>query len=191
MISSSGPELEPEQLQAHNQTKGQMRNPCAKSTTLGTCAAGTTTGVGAHAGGIARAAPVKTTLAGADVAEPAYWGVHSPPPFLGTPPGIPRIRLAPTNTFCQAQAHVVCSRPCHNRPQVGSVKKCSARQNRVPENHLPGLMSGNWKRARSRDCDSARPNGRRPGPDSITQPGAPLKCLALPPRDLNRPEMFL
>jgi hypothetical protein len=60
-----------------------MRNPCAKSTTLGTCAAGTTTGVGAHARGIARGAPVKTTLAGAGFAEPAHWGVHSPPPSSG------------------------------------------------------------------------------------------------------------
>jgi len=78
-----------------------------------------TTWVGAHAGGIARGAPVKTTLAGAGFAEAAHWGVQSPPPFLGTPPSIPRIRLSPTCTFCQAQAHVLRSRPCHDRPAGG------------------------------------------------------------------------
>jgi hypothetical protein len=32
------------------------------------------------------------------------------------------IRLTPTRTFCQAQTHVLCSRPCHNRAHVGGVK---------------------------------------------------------------------
>ena len=82
-------------------------------TTRGTCAAGTQ--LGARTRKCARGAPVKTALAGAGFAEAAHWGVQSPPPFLGTPPGIPRIRLTLTRIFCQAQAHVLCGRPCHNR----------------------------------------------------------------------------